>query len=224
MAFSGFPKQTIAFLSNLQKNNNKAWFSSHREDYEKFFLAPALSLVPDLGALLKRLDSRVHAEPKVNGSIGRINRDIRFSHDKSPYKDHLDLWFWTGANRKDAKPGYFFRLRPDSLVLGVGMHEFESAMLTRYRKAVLDPHKGAALVSLVTRLTRAGYEFGGKSYKRVPAGLPADHPRAELLKHDSLHVATTSSVPKEAFVADFTSFCAHRYAAMAPLCAWLAEI
>lgn len=60
----------------------------------------------------------------MNGSIMGINRDIRFSKDKSPYKDHLDLWFWTGDRKGWDTSGFFFRLTPDRLVLGEGMHGF----------------------------------------------------------------------------------------------------
>ena len=63
-------------------------------------------------------------EPRINGSLFRINRDIRFSKDKSPYKAHLDLWFWEGEHRGWESPGFFFRLTPTKLMLGAGMHQF----------------------------------------------------------------------------------------------------
>ena len=61
---------------------------------------------------LRSIAPDIHAEPRVNGSIFRINRDIRFSKDKTPYKDHLDLWFWEG-NRKGAVSGFFLQADRD---------------------------------------------------------------------------------------------------------------
>src|SRR5215472_3789364 len=97
--FEGFPKDTVRFLSDLSKHNQKKWFEDHREDYDLAYIEPAKSFVQAIAPRLKKIDRKIQAEPKVNGSIMRINRDIRFSKDKSPYKDHLDLWFWSGSEK-----------------------------------------------------------------------------------------------------------------------------
>src|SRR2546426_751908 len=79
-AFTGFPREGTQFLAELRSNNNKAWFDAHRQAYDAGLMAPARALVSDLGAQLQaRVSPTIHAEPKVNGSIMRINRDIRFS-------------------------------------------------------------------------------------------------------------------------------------------------
>src|SRR5262245_21602472 len=76
MGFDGFPKETVRFLSDLRKNNDKKWFDAHREEYERSFIGPAKSFVEAIGGRLRKLDADVHAEPRVNGSILRINRDV----------------------------------------------------------------------------------------------------------------------------------------------------
>ena len=163
MTFEGFGKGTTLFLSGLARNNDKKWFEAHREDYESHLMEPAKSFVEAIGPRLKKLDKSIHAEAKVNGSIMRINRDIRFSKDKSPYKDHLDLWFWSGTQKGWDKSGFFFRLTPKRLMLGAGMHGFMRPVLAKYRKAVADARKGAALASVGKDVTRAGYEVGGQT-------------------------------------------------------------
>src|SRR5258705_10366322 len=115
MAFSGIPKGTIKFLSELSRNNEKAWFDEHREQYEEFFLAPAVAFVEALAGPVKKLDPKLEAQARVNGSIMRINRDVRFSKDKAPDKDHLDLFFWSGPKKSWDSSGFFFRLRPTQL-------------------------------------------------------------------------------------------------------------
>ncbi len=112
MPFTGFPKETFAFLSGLERNNTKAWFEGHRGDYEQFHLAPARAFVEAMAPGLKKISKTLNAEPKVNGSIFRINRDVRFSKDKRPYKTTLDLWFWEGEKRGWEAPGMFLRLTP----------------------------------------------------------------------------------------------------------------
>ena len=80
MAFS---KETVRFLAGLRRNNKKEWFEAHRDDYDHHFIEPAKAFVAALAPRLARIDPAIHAEPRVNGSILRINRDVRFSKDKS---------------------------------------------------------------------------------------------------------------------------------------------
>ena len=92
MSFGGFPRELIDYLTELGKNNNREWFEAHRGDYECHLLEPAREFVNVMGECLKALGADIHAEPRVRGSIFAINRDIRFSKNKTPYKTYLDLW------------------------------------------------------------------------------------------------------------------------------------
>src|SRR5690242_20353650 len=105
--FAGFPPQTVHFLDELHHNNSREWMHAHKAEYEAFFMQPARALVQAIGERLDELGPGLHAEPKVFGSIMTINRDIRFSKDKSPYKTQLDLWFWHGDGPSRERPGYF---------------------------------------------------------------------------------------------------------------------
>jgi uncharacterized protein (TIGR02453 family) len=222
--FDGFPKETIRFLSTLKKNNDKKWFDAHREDYEQSFLEPAKKFVEAIAPRLRKIDRSIQAEPKVNGSIMRINRDVRFSKDKSPYKDHLDLWFWSGEKKGWDKSGFFFRLTPNRLMLGAGMHGFEPPALDRYRKAVLDKKRGDALVKAVESVRRGGYEVGGETYKKPPKGTPPDHPRTDLLKHSGLYAGWDDKHPSALHKASFVDFVAKHFAATAPIHDWLCDL
>jgi uncharacterized protein (TIGR02453 family) len=224
MAFAGFPKETARFLAGIRQHNDKAWFDAHRADYERAFLAPAQAFVEALGPRLRKIDPAVQAQPGLNGSILRINRDVRFSKDKSPYKDHLDLWFWTGEEKGWDCSGFFFRLTADRLLLGAGMHGFVPPMLARYRAAVLDPKRGAALVAIVAKLRKAGYEVGTERYKKPPRGVAADHLRAALLRHGGLHAGWEGKHPPQLGSAGLVGFVAGHFAKVAPLHAWLGTI
>src|SRR5919202_2803313 len=128
----------------------------------------------------------------------RINRDTRFSYDKRPYKDHLDLWLWQGEAPSRERPGYWFRLTAERLILGAGMHRFERPALERYREAVAAPSRGAALERAAGAVAEAGYELGGRDYKRIPAGYDVPPERTDLLLHGGLYAGLETAVPDEA--------------------------
>jgi uncharacterized protein (TIGR02453 family) len=221
--FEGFPDGTLRFLRGLAKNNSKAWFDAHRADYDAFYVSAAKSFVEAIGPRLQKISKTVQYEPRVNGSLFRINRDVRFSKDKSPYKAHLDLWFWEGAHRGWESPGFFFRLAPTKLIVGAGMHQFPKAQLAGYRDAVLDDRAGKALMKLAEPLRRGGYELGGATRKMVPRGFDSSHPRAGLLLHEGLHATWEAKVPASLGTAGFVDECLVHFRAAAPVAKWLSE-
>jgi uncharacterized protein (TIGR02453 family) len=123
-SFPGFDPAAFAFLGALAEHNERPWFHAHEADYRRLLLEPARDLVRALGEALAAVAPGVHADPRVNGSILRIARDTRFSADKRPYRPHLDLWLWEGDGPSRSCAGYFVRLDPDAVTLGVGAHHF----------------------------------------------------------------------------------------------------
>ncbi len=221
MAFEGFPAEALVFLANLARNNDREWFHEHRDEYDRLLLEPARDFVEAMGDQLPE----AHADPRVGRSIMRINRDTRFSKHKRPYKDHLDLWFWQGEGPSRGCPGYWFRLTPERLILGAGMHSFERDMLERYREAVADGRLGGALVETLERLRADGHEIRGRRYKRVPAGYDVPPERSELLLHAALYTGIElEPPPPETATAEFPAFCAARWRTMTPLQEWLVEL
>jgi uncharacterized protein (TIGR02453 family) len=224
MAYAGVPKATIAFLRDLASHNDRAWFEAHRDRYEEAWLAPAIELTEVLGDRLQILSPDVAVEPKVNGSIARINRDIRFSKDKRPYKDHIDLLFWEGRDKKGS-PSYWFRLTAKSWHVGVGMYGFDERMLTRYRDAVVDDRSGAELEKIIAKLERGGYElYEGGALKRVPKGFDPEHPRADLLRYRGMAAGTSKPVTAEVSTAKFPTVLVGHYRKLQPLQAWLVDL
>ncbi len=222
--FSGFPRGTAEFLRGLTKNNDKAWFDANRDAYEANYVEPARSFVAAIGPRLKKTSPTVEFSPKVNGSLFRINRDVRFSKDKTPYKNHIDLWFWHGDRRGWGSPGFFFRMYADRLILGSGMHKFEKPQLEAYRKAVVDDRAGRALAEAVDHVRAAGpYEIGGATRKSVPRGFDAKHERAAFLLHDGLHASLDTKPGKVVGTPAFVDYCVGHFQAMWPISRWLLE-
>jgi uncharacterized protein (TIGR02453 family) len=222
--FPGFPEATFRFLRGLAAHNEKAWFEAHRADYEAGHVAPAQALVSALGPRLAAFAPGLRFEPRVNGSIFRINRDVRFSRDKTPYKPHLDLWFWHGERRGWDAPGFFLRLFAGRLLLGAGLHTFGKPQLSAFRSAVLEERSGAALERVLARVQAAGpYAVGEPERKTIPRGFDKAHPRAALLLHESLHAGWEGPVPVEARTPAFVDWCVRHFRALHPLSEWLLQ-
>ena len=222
-AFAGFPREGFAFLADLATENTREFFDAHRETYESALLEPAKAFVIALGEQLQaRVSPGIRAEPRVNGSILRITRDTRFTTDKRPYKDHLDIWFWEGDAPSRERPGLSVRLRPATVVLSAGIHRLEPTALAAYRAAVDDDRSGEALEAAIedARMLR-GVKLGGLAYKRVPRGFDSDHPRAELLRHGALYVSGEWKLPRAASGPGFVGWVADRLEQMAPVERWL---
>ena len=225
MNFEGFPDETFHFLEQLTLHNDKTWFEAHRRDYQDFYVAPAIAFIEALGPKLAKIPGGASYEARLNGSLFRINRDIRFSSDKTPYKNHIDMWFWQGERKGWDTAGYFMRLLPDQFILGAGMHGFDKARLTAFRDAVVDEKSGAALEAALAQVARAGpYEVGGEARKTVPRGYDAMHPRARLLLFEGLTASMEGPIPPEASSGVFVDYCLAHFRNLSPINQWLRQV
>lgn len=222
-AFSGFPAETFAFLAGIAEHNDKEWFSANRPLYEVGYVEPARAFVDAVGPELQAFSPGVMYEPKIGGSIMRVNRDTRFSRDKRPYKDHLDMFFWHGQRRGFTHPGFFLRLTADSVWLGAGMHHFQDETLTRYRDAVVDERSGQALVAAIAKVEAAGdYAMGSMPRKTVPRGYDKDSPYARYLLWEGLPAMAQMS-PADARRPDFADRALAHFRATWPVGQWLLD-
>ena len=225
MNFDGFRLDGLDFLSGLANNNEKKWFEANRKTWETTLLDPARSFVSTLGDKLhNEIDSELNADPRIGGSIFRINRDTRFSKDKSPYKTFFDMVFVRGGGKAVQAPGFFMRIEPDNITLAIGMYDL-GEMIGPYRKAVNNEVSGAALEDIVRKATKIkGTKWMGDSYKRVPRGFDPEHPRADLLKKKGLCAFTSHQVPPAFTTTKFPDWCLTRFKKFAPLYHWMAEL
>ncbi|MBW1712100.1 MAG: DUF2461 domain-containing protein [Deltaproteobacteria bacterium] len=129
MGFGGFPRECLEFYQDLASNNNRQWFADNKDRFDETVMEPARQFVVDMGRRLAPVFPGIVAQPKVNKSIFRINRDTRFSRDKSPYKTHLGLWFWQGPGKRMESSGFYFHLEPGRLMLGAGLYKFPKHLL-----------------------------------------------------------------------------------------------
>ena len=172
--FEGWPKPALQFFRGLKRDNSKAFFEAHRSVYEEQVRQP-------MEALLSELERDLGSDLEVK--IFRLNRDLRFSPDKRPYKEHL------GAYLSSSRAGgLYLQVSDDGLYVAIGTHEMAADQLTRFRDAVAGKD-GEKLARIVATLVKDGYQVTEPSLKRVPAGYAADHPRGELLRCKGLMAA-----------------------------------
>jgi uncharacterized protein (TIGR02453 family) len=217
-----FPRATTKFLRALRDNNDRAWFDEHRDEYQAAYVEPAKAFVSAVAPALDRIAPGIHAEPRILGSIFRTNRDTRFSKDKRPYKDHLDLWFWEGE-RKTAVSGFFVRISPALVGIGAGSHGFDKDALARYRAAGADPDSGGQLVEIAEELEREGFEIGGERYARVPRGMDPEGPGARCLRHGALFVHHDEPSKLASDTERFAPTCVNVWSRLAPLHRWIVD-
>jgi len=134
--FTGFPREALGFFKGLAAHNDRDWFQAHKKTYERTCRQPMLDLMAEL-------------EPRLGRSrISRINRDIRFSNNKSPYKTHIAA----GVG------GYYIHLSQAGLYVGTGIYKPDPPVLARLRAAIDRDASGRKLQAIVTSLRRKGYE------------------------------------------------------------------
>ena len=221
--FTGFPAETLRFLGDLAANNDKTWFDANRDDYDANWLAPARAFVVAAGEALHDLVPRIEAQPRVNGSIFRVNRDTRFSNDKTPYKDHLDFWFWEGE-RKRAVSGFYLRITQTQLGIGVGAHRFDTDRLASFRDAVVDAEKGKTLTKAVAAVENAGWPVQGEKYKQLPRGFEAaDDGQDRFLKYGALWCGADVPIPASLHNRRLVTYAMNRWKKLEPLHRWLVD-
>ena len=221
--FQGFPQETELFLKELGENNTKDWFNSHRAEYEKFFLTPALSFTETMGLALSKHIKGLEYKAKVDGSLFRLIRDVRFSKSKVPYKNHMGIVFWKGPYASRVQnPGFYFQLEPGTLFLAAGKWYFYDEQLHAYRSS-LDSKDGKNLLKIIDKLP-ATHTITGEKLKKFPKGFSAEHPLGELAKHKGLYVEMKEDMglPDIVYRAELIDYCLAFFTPAIDFVNWLA--
>jgi len=177
-----FPKEGLQFLASLEDNNNGDWFTHNKSAYELHVKAPAKAISAALTeALSEMLNSPVDAK------TFRINRDVRFSKDKTPYNCHIRLAFWdTASCTKKAMggPAFYLSIESSQLVIGAGCMAMPPTMLDTYRRKI--NICGSEVSALMENLEKQGARFDAPALKSVPMGYDKSHANALLLRRKGI--------------------------------------
>lgn len=200
--YAGFKPETIGFLRELRRNNNRDWFNENKPRYEVEVLDVALKFIQSMQGPLKDIAPHFTAIPKrMGGSLMRIYRDTRFSNNKLPYKTNIGIQFRHELAKNVHSPGYYVHIDPDGVFLGAGMWMPESEPLLMIRERIRD--KSAEWQRAKGDKTFARhFELGGTSLTRPPRGFGKEHPMIEDIKRKSF-IAVKNMSHDDAFSPQF---------------------
>ncbi len=214
--------EILRFLGQLAKHNNREWFQKNKDRYESEVREPLLRFIEAFEPRLEKISPHFVADArKTGGSLFRIYRDTRFSHDKRPYKTHAGVRFRHERAKDVHAPGFYLHIEPKQAFVGVGIWHPDSDTLKLLREAIVEnPAKWKRAKS--AKSFTAEFELAGDSLKRAPKGYDPDHPLIEDLRRKDF-IAVTKLKDKDlvapAFLDRFTRTCT----AAKPFMRFLAE-
>ena len=206
MAATGIPLDAVDFFDELAGENTRAWWQANKERWQASVRTPMESVLADL------------EDEFGPAHLFRPNRDVRFSADKSPYKDHQGALATTAPGM-----GWYVQVGAAGLITGGGYYPTGRDQLARLRAAVDAPASGTALQRVVDDLVAAGFEPRGPQVATRPRGVPADHPRLELMRYTSLVVVREHGEPPWLSTPEVVERIRADWRAVRPFVEWLTE-
>jgi uncharacterized protein (TIGR02453 family) len=205
--FRGFPPDSLDFFAELEANNERAWWQANKARFEEHVAEP-------MRALLDELEPRFGAFRAF-----RMNRDVRFSADKSPYKTaHAAMTETEGGSL------HYIQVSASGLLLGAGIYHAARDQIERFRSAVADDRSGPELEAAIAAVRAAkldvssGYE---PPLATAPRGYDRDHPRIELLRWKACTVLKDHGAPAWLHTRRVVDRVTDTWTKAAPLVAWL---
>ncbi len=209
-------KDSLQFLDDLKANNNRDWFLDNKKRYE-VFKKDYQQLVADFLDAMKPLDPTLKML-EVKNCTFRINRDIRFSKDKSPYKDHVGIWMSSGAKGMNRSGYYVHIARTGSFIAG-GFYCPEAEDLKKVRKEIAFFHDDLEEIMHDKNFQKEFVDFDRNEnnlLKNPPRGYEKDHPAIEFLKLKSFETSQKFNI-EEVLKKDFVSKMTQKLIVLKPL-------
>lgn len=219
-AFTGYSYETIEFFMAIRFNNNREFFHANHDWYERSVRRPSIALAEELQDTMFGIDPEMEVRP--NRAVARINRDIRFSKDKSPYRDFLWLHYRRPAEEKGMIPAFYFDIGSSGEVsCGMGFYSHNRGMLNALRQYITKaPDSFRALIAPLM----GKYDFFQNSFKRIaiPDSVPADLEPWYRLK--SFYLQRQSSDMELISSPALADWCKEAFLELAPLYRFLMEL
>jgi uncharacterized protein (TIGR02453 family) len=217
------PTELVSFLSQLHKHNNKEWFDEHRAAYQPL-RTQFIDLTQDVIIGIAQFDSSIHADLKPEDTLFRINRDVRFSKDKSPYKTQFSAAI-SAHGRRAQMPMYYFHINEAGELFAAGglyMPMPDKLAMIR-RHLVSRPKEFDAFLKNKT-FWKTFSAIDGEQLKRIPKGFDEDTPHADYLRLKSWTAGQALRIKQGMTVDDdVLPFVLDTYRAMHPLIVWLRD-
>jgi uncharacterized protein (TIGR02453 family) len=209
-------KDSLQFLDDLRANNNRDWFLDHKKRYD-LFKKDYHQLVSDFLDVMKPLDPTLELL-EVKNCTFRINRDTRFSKDKSPYKSHIGVWLSSGT-KGQSRAGYYVHIEKGACFIAGGFYAPLADDLKKVRKEIAFFHDELEVILNEKNFKK---EFGDfdrnekSTLKNPPRGYDKEHPAIELLKLKSFESSVQFDI-SEILQNDFVSKMSEKLILLKPL-------
>lgn len=193
MANTVITKDTLRFLKELKKNNNREWFEQHKSEFK--------SLETDVKGFYNSLMDKMKEHDEIEKlKMFRIYRDVRFSKDKTPYKSHFAGSFSRAGER--LRGGYYLQIRPGESFVAAGFWEPNKEDLLRIRKEL--EHDATAFRKLINKpaFKNIWGEMVGDEVKTAPKGFSKEDPNIDLIRKKAF-IFTRNFSDKEVLNKDF---------------------
>lgn len=208
------------FFKDLAKNNNKEWFDANRKRYEASVKKPFADFVAGAIKRMAKHDKSITIEPK--DAIFRINKDIRFSKDKTPYKLETSAIISPAGRKDHAVPGIYFALGPEAVKFYGGCYQPEKEQLLAIREAILKDGKGFRKVIGAKAFTTLFGSVQGEANKVLSPEFKAAAVKEPLIANKQFYVGAEKSAKLVTDPKLMDAFMDH-WLAMCPFNTWLAK-
>lgn len=208
------PKSIFKFLNKLQKNNNRPWFNDHKEEY----LVEDAHFKQFAEALLNEMTQYDNIESM---RTYRIYRDVRFSKDKTPYKNN----FAGGMKRatKWLRGSYYFHIQPGASMVGGGFWGPNAADLKRIRQEIAADAEPLRKILADPVFVKTFGNMEGTQLKTAPRDYPKDHPNVDLLRYKQF-LLRRNFTDEEVFADDFLPKLVETFRAMRPFLDYMSDV
>lgn len=170
-------RATLDFLRKLEQNNNRKWFKDHKQEYEEL-RQPWEDDMERLIELVGKYDEGSRGL-NIKNCVYRIYRDIRFSKDKSPYKNYLSGVIGKGGRHTKISCNYV-HFQPGNIMIGGGIWWPEKPILDRLRSLI--DAEGEEFLKIANPILKRGYDWDCTTLKKMPKDYDASNPMAQYLK------------------------------------------
>lgn len=186
---SWFTESYLRFFIDLAANNSTGWFNENRKLYELEVKEPFARFTAEMIRRIQQHEPAVAI--KHSDAIMRINNDIRFSKDKSPYKLHMCANISEYGKKNLGYPGFFYQLSPENITIYGGVYMVDTPTLQRIREYILNNHQTLRDACSVPAFRDRFGEIQGEQHKRLPKQFMELQPVEPLITHKQFYYGAT---------------------------------
>lgn len=186
---SYFNPAFLKFFKELSKNNTSEWFNENRRVYEKEVKKPFTVFVEEMIKLIQKHEPEVQI--KASDAIMRINKDIRFSKDKTPYNTHVAANISVYGKKDKSYPGFYFQLSPEKITIYGGVYAVEKENLQKIRNYIAGNLKDFSSIYKDKLFKESFGNIQGEQNKRIPVEFQSIFEKEPLISNKQFYYNTS---------------------------------